>query len=140
MIIVVVDTNVVVSSLLRAGKPRKVIAAILKNDSFDWVISEEIRKEYEDVICRPKFHLPSDVIEDLFRIFSSLTLIDDSNVKAEFPRDPTDEKFLRCCLASGAKYFITGDGDFRETKQIGQTLVISSSDFLSYLENLNTGN
>jgi putative PIN family toxin of toxin-antitoxin system len=138
--IVVVDTNVVVSSLLRAGKPRKVIATILQSDSFDWVISEAIRKEYEDVICRPKFHLHTEVIEDWFRIFSSLTRIDDSNVKAEFPRDPTDEKFLRCCLASDAKYFITGDGDFRETKRIGQTFVISCSDFLSYLESINTGN
>jgi putative PIN family toxin of toxin-antitoxin system len=134
MIVVVVDTNVVVSSLLRAGKPRKVIATILQNDSFDWVISEEIRKEYEDVICRPKFHLPADVIEDWFRIFSSLTLIDDSNTAAEFPRDPTDEKFLRCCLASNAKYFITGDGDFRETERIGETLVVTASNFLTLLD------
>ncbi len=130
---VVVDTNVIVSSLLRAGKPRKVIATVLENDSYDWVITDEIRKEYEEVICRPKFHLPSDVIEDMFRIFSILPLIDDSNVQAQFPRDPTDEKFLRSCLASNAKYFITGDGDFRETKQIGQTLVVSASEFLSRL-------
>ncbi len=35
MTIVVVDTNIVVSSLLRAGKPRKVIATVLENPSYD---------------------------------------------------------------------------------------------------------
>jgi predicted nucleic acid-binding protein len=55
---VVVDTNVVVSSLLRNGKPRRVIAGLLEHPSYDWVITEAIRKEYEEVICRPRFYLP----------------------------------------------------------------------------------
>ena len=131
---IVVDTNVVVSSLLRNGKPRKVIARLLEHPSYDWVITEEIRKEYEEVICRPRFKLPFDQLEGMFQIFDTLTVIDDSNTFAEFPRDPTDAKFVRCSLASNASYFVTGDGDFSETRQIGRTLVISVSNFLNIIE------
>ena len=107
---------------------------LLENPSIEWVISDEIKNEYEEVICRSKFNLPPDVIEEWFQIFSTLTLIDDTNVSAEFLRDPTDAKFLRCSIASNADYFITGDGDFREVKQIGQTSVITVSDFLKIIE------
>ncbi len=130
---VVVDTNVVVSSLLRNGKLRRVIARLLQAPLYDWVITEAIRKEYEEVICRPRFRLPLDAIEAMFQVFDSLPLIDDSNITAEFPRDPTDAKFVRCALASNASYFITGDGDFRETPTIGNTIVISVSNFLGVL-------
>ncbi len=131
---VVVDTNVVVSSSLRNGKPRKVLALILQSPSCEWVISYEIRREYEEVICRTKFNFPANVIEDWFRIFSTLPLIEDSSVSIDFPRDPKDEKFLRCSIAAQADYFITGDGDFRGLERIGETIIISASDFLRMVE------
>jgi putative PIN family toxin of toxin-antitoxin system len=134
---VIVDTNIVVSSSLRAGKPRKIIAAILEQPYIDWIISEEIKAEYEEVICRPKFNLPADVIEDWFRIFSTLHLVDDSNIDVDFPRDRKDEKFHRCCIAVNADYFVTGDGDFRGIEKIGDTTVISASDFWKLLDHGN---
>lgn len=66
-------------------------------------------------------------------IFSMCEVIDDSNIDVHFPRDPNDEKFIRCALASNADYFITGDGDFKDIEKIGNTVRISVTEFINRL-------
>ena len=52
----VLDTNVLVSALLKTGSvPGQVLAEALKGDIIP-VLNDEIIAEYEDVLSRPKFH------------------------------------------------------------------------------------
>ena len=52
----VLNTNVLVSALLKTGSvPGQVLAEALKGDIIP-VLNDEIIAEYEDVLSRPKFH------------------------------------------------------------------------------------
>ncbi|MBV8882783.1 MAG: putative toxin-antitoxin system toxin component, PIN family [Chroococcidiopsidaceae cyanobacterium CP_BM_RX_35] len=50
----VVDTNVLVSAVLKDKAPEAVILFIVERDDFEWIISTEILTEYKDVLSRPK--------------------------------------------------------------------------------------
>ncbi len=71
---VVIDTNVLVSGLLnRNSKPGLIIDSILKGN-LQLVIDKRVFKEFHDVLHRPKFMIPKDLIESTlnFIAFSSI--------------------------------------------------------------------
>jgi len=43
---IVIDTNVVVSAVLKDRIPEEVILFVVSNPEFDWIISQEILDEY----------------------------------------------------------------------------------------------
>ncbi len=54
---VVIDTNILVSAVLRGREPRVVIQFIVENAEWEWMISAEILAEYKEVLNRKKFKL-----------------------------------------------------------------------------------
>jgi len=51
---VVVDTNILVSAILRGRMPRTAIQSIINRPDWEWLVSVEIIAEYKDVLLRPK--------------------------------------------------------------------------------------
>ncbi|MBR8837425.1 MAG: PIN domain-containing protein [Stigonema ocellatum SAG 48.90 = DSM 106950] len=47
---IIVDTNVLVSAVLKGREPRSVVQFIIDNTTCDWIVSEEILAEYKEVI------------------------------------------------------------------------------------------
>ncbi|HEY6172297.1 MAG TPA: putative toxin-antitoxin system toxin component, PIN family [Candidatus Kapabacteria bacterium] len=127
---VVIDTNVIISAGLRGRKPKQIIDTIINSPEYEWVVSQAILDEYSEVIHRKKFHFSQEQISYWTDVFSSLEMIEDNDVATHFPRDPKDEKFLKCAFASDADYFLTGDNDFQEIEKIGNTIRISVSEFI----------
>ena len=71
---IVLDTNVLVSGLLkRYSKPEQIIDAILMR-KIHLVIDERVFKEYQDVLHRPKLNIPKDRADAVlsFIAFSSV--------------------------------------------------------------------
>lgn len=126
---VVVDTNVVVSAILRDRLPEKVLLFIIARPDFEWVASPEILKEYREVLRRPKFGLPASVLSQWDQRFLSAIMEWPVTVAVSFPRDITDAKFLECALSADADFLITGDRDFTEARKLGRTKIISVSQF-----------
>ena len=126
---VVIDTNVVVSAVLRDKDPEAVILWIAAQPDWDWVASPEILAEYTSVLSREKFSLPADILEDWIRLFDRLLTIVKIDLKMEFSRDRKDASFLACALAVQADYFITGDRDFEEAQKLIQTIILPVSTF-----------
>ncbi|MFN5857223.1 MAG: PIN domain-containing protein [Pseudanabaenaceae cyanobacterium] len=50
MIRVVVDTNILVSAVLKGKVAESVILLLVSNPDFEWVVSEEILMEYRSVV------------------------------------------------------------------------------------------
>jgi putative PIN family toxin of toxin-antitoxin system len=126
---VIVDTNVVVSAILRDRLPEKVLLFIIAEPDFEWVASGEILAEYREVLRRPKFALPESVLkkwEERFRFAIAEWPV---KIPAAFPRDIKDAKFLACALATEADFLITGDRDFSEARKLGSTKIVSVSQF-----------
>ncbi|MGP1382998.1 MAG: putative toxin-antitoxin system toxin component, PIN family [Thainema sp.] len=52
---VIIDTNVLVSAVLRDRDPELVVQFIVDNPEFEWVVSHDILTEYKTVLSRPNF-------------------------------------------------------------------------------------
>jgi putative PIN family toxin of toxin-antitoxin system len=126
---VVVDTNVVVSAILRDRLPEKVLLFIIRQPDFEWVASSEILTEYSEVLHRPKFALPDSLLSEWDERFRSAIAEWPVEISVSFPRDVKDAKFLACALAADADFLITGDLDFSEARKLGNTKIISVSQF-----------
>ena len=126
---IVIDTNVLISAILRDRTPEAVILFVIESPSVEWIASSEIVAEYVGVISRPKFKLPPDIIQRWVQVFeSSITIIAPIEI-IDFPRDPKDAKFLDCILQGQTDYFITGDRDFSEAPEQIRSLTYSVHQF-----------
>jgi uncharacterized protein len=126
---VVIDTNVLVSAVLKGRVPRAVIQFIVDNPDWEWIVSSEIIMEYKEVLSRPKFKLTDEVRASWFEIIDTFATLIDVNVSIDFPRDTKDAKFLACALTSEADFLITGDSDFNQAQTLVNTTIISVSLF-----------
>ena len=52
---IVIDTNVIVSSLIQRGYPNLIIKDLFIEQKFQLCISDELLAEYYEVLARPKF-------------------------------------------------------------------------------------
>jgi putative PIN family toxin of toxin-antitoxin system len=126
---VVIDTNVVVSAILKDKDPEEVIFFIASQPDIEWIVSPEILTEYKEVLKRDKFHLTDDILQSWFILIDSLTTIVVTDIIVDFPRDRKDAKFLACALVSDADYFITCDRDFDRPLKILNTAILSVRQF-----------
>ena len=126
---IIVDTNVLVSAVLKGREPRAVVQFIIDNTTCDWIVSEEILAEYKEVLSRSKFKLTSEVRLQWLEILDTVTTLIEVNEKIDFFRDKKDAKFLVCAIAAEADFLITGDSDFNEARSLVKTTIISVSLF-----------
>jgi putative PIN family toxin of toxin-antitoxin system len=126
---VVVDTNVVVSAILRDRLPERVVFFLIARPDFEWVASREILAEYRGVLRRPKFGLPETLLSQWDDRFRSAIAEWPVEVPVSFPRDVKDAMFLACALAADADFFITGDQDFAQAGRLGRTKILSVRQF-----------
>ena len=126
---VVIDTNVLVSAVLKGRVPRNVIQFIFDNPDWQWIASEEIIVEYKEVLSRSKFKLTDEVRGEWFEIIDTFLTLIDVNFEVDFPRDRKDAKFLACAMAAKADFLITGDSDFNQAQTLVNTTIISVSLF-----------
>lgn len=128
---VVVDTNLLVSAALRDRDPEAVILFVVARPDFEWVVSSEILAEYKDVLARPKFNLPEEILSRWDKMLESATtrVESEGTLALKFPRDQKDVKFLACALAADADFFLTGDRDFSEAQKLVNTVILSVSRF-----------
>lgn len=122
---VVIDTNVLVSAVIRGREPRAIIEFIVDNPEFMWIVSTEIVTEYKEVLSRKKFKLTDEIKAEWFEILDTFPSFIDVSVEIDFPRDRKDAKFLACAVAADADFLITGDADFTEAQSLVKTTIIS---------------
>lgn len=97
---VVIDTNVLVSAVLKDRDPEKVVLYIASQPDFDWIVSPQILKEYKDVLARDVFGLPADVLQTWFSLLDTMTVMIDADL---------DDNSLRIAVRRN-NYEITADG------------------------------
>ena len=69
---VVIDTNVLVSAVLKSHSVPGSIVELAFDGPIIPILNEAIEKEYREVLSRPKFHLPEDLIEVPFMSMPSI--------------------------------------------------------------------
>lgn len=132
MLRLVVDTNVIVSSLLFAqSTPRKAVDKAL--DIGKILISQEIIEELTKVLSRKK--LNKYILEQERLKFLADLLKETERVKInqnfDVCRDKKDNKFLDLAVCGNAQYIITGDEDLLTLNPFRSTSIINARDFLN---------
>jgi putative PIN family toxin of toxin-antitoxin system len=125
----VVDTNVLVSSLLSAGMME--LARIIVRDH-RLIYSTMQLLELKDVLDRPKFRtrfLPGQK-EELFNSLARNGELIDLISEVDICRDPDDNHLLALCKDGKADLLITGDKDMLVLKKFGKTRVLAPAEFL----------
>jgi putative PIN family toxin of toxin-antitoxin system len=113
---VVLDTNVLVSALLKRDSiPGRLLQAVW-DGSLDLVLSEPLLTELRDVLDYPKIRrrLVANAIDrDLFlELLPFFTIqVDLSGIQVSRPRDAADEMVLATFVAGQAEWLVSGDED-----------------------------
>ena len=108
----VIDTNVLVSAMLKHHSVPGSIIDLAFDGPIIPVLNDAIEKEYREVLSRPKFHLPSDLIEDILSSFHQRGLyVDAEELDIELP-DPKDRVFYEVVMEERKDedaYLVTGN-------------------------------
>jgi putative PIN family toxin of toxin-antitoxin system len=110
-LLVVADTNVLVSALL--GKRLRLLFEKLKECKFELVFSEETLAELITILKRPKFerYLTPDDINEFSKLLSFHSRLVVPTDRIKDCRDPKDNIFLECAITEPVDFIITGDHD-----------------------------
>ena len=129
---ILVDTNVVVSALIRDGLPRRLVGEIVARDDWFWIVTASIETEYKEVLARPKFKIPSAILESFIAFIEMVTIRVEPIISPPFPRDPKDQPFIAAALTSQADYLITGDRDLLDEQSMASTRIVEPAQFARF--------
>ncbi len=123
---IIIDTNVLISGIFWAGIPGKIVSAWLE-DKIVFIATMDIINEYIRVIedLGKKFKT-IDTAALINLIMIKTQIHQDIIVSESFCRDPNDDKFILCALATRTHYIISGDKDLLECTKVPPGLAILS--------------
>lgn len=126
---VIIDTNILISFLI--GKALKGLPTLLDQNKISIITTDEQIKEFIAVVSRKKFqkYFSRQDIEEFLRLFEEKSQIVELKTKQDICRDPKDNYLISLAVDSKSDFLITGDKDIIILKKIGQTEIISYTDF-----------
>jgi len=128
---VVLDTNVVVSSLLFTGISTKLVP-LWQSGVITPLVSRSILEEYWRVLSYPKFKLTDAEIKGLIqeKLVPYAEVITPRRRLRVVERDPSDDKFVECAVAGKARVIISGDKDLLTIGSYRKIVIQSPAQFL----------
>jgi putative PIN family toxin of toxin-antitoxin system len=134
---IVIDTNVMVSSIIQRNFPYFIINELFLEEKFELCISDELMKEYYQVLSRPKFTrfhnfylkaetLLAEIETRAIKYYPTITL--------EIIKDDDDNRILELADECKADFIITGNTKDFNFKNYKKTEIISPKDFWEKFE------
>jgi uncharacterized protein len=120
---IVIDTNIIVSSLIQRGYSYRIINDLFIDQKIQMCVSGELLAEYFEVLARPRFSKFPDFFiraESLLADIASKAIKYIPKIKIDLISDKDDNKILELADESIADFVITGnttDFTFPEYKQ-----------------------
>lgn len=134
---IVLDTNVLVSGLLKPASPAAQIIRLSLIGKIEIAYDERIIAEYGEVLRRPRFPFTRNQVEALLdeirRVGISLVA---EPAPVRLP-DPDDEPFLEMARAARARAIVTGNKKHFPPRACRDILVLSPREFLDFFRKIN---
>ena len=132
MVYAVIDTNVLVSAIFAAHPDSATV--IVQDKIMDGTIvplyNAEIFDEYRDVLTRPKFHFPAELVDAILDVILQKGLSLERTKTEEVFTDPKDVVFYEIALSKEGAYLVTGN-----TKHFPATpIVVTPAELLRILD------
>ncbi len=107
--IIVLDTNVLVSALLKPNSyPAHVLNAIL-NEKVTLLFDNRILEEYRRVLLRPRFGFSVEIVEPLLDYLESEGKFVVANYSGRAFDDDEDKKFYEVAVTGKTDFLVTGN-------------------------------
>ena len=133
MLRVVLDTSTVVSGII-GGVSARVIDLLVEQRRFQAVFSDEILREYENVLRRPRFRLPPERVNSLLAFFETHGLkVTPQNLVQVITDDPSDNKFLAAAKEAKADCVVSGDNHLLSLGKFEDIPILNSRQFLQMM-------
>jgi len=128
----IIDTNVLVSTLIQKSYPNFIFFNCVLENRFEICISDDLLEEYLEVINRPKFSKYPD-----FLIKAELVIFQIEGIATKFfPKDrieiiadSPDNRLLELAFEAKADFIITGNTNDFTMAEFGGTKIISPKEF-----------
>ena len=131
---VVIDTNVLVSGLLKPFSPSGEILRWIADGQLRLCYDARILLEYEEVLRREKFGFNADHVAILMDMIREMGLcITGSPLKKSLP-DPADEMFVEVAFSPECGVLVTGNRQHFPQKACPHVKVLSPREFVTYLK------
>lgn len=133
---IVLDTNVLISALIKPGKPRTLLFEIAKG-KFQLVLSRQILDEFVRTAADPKISRyvdDEDIIRYIKVIGSAATIVRVKSRIRVIKQDPSDDIILRTACDGKARYVVTGDQHLLSLKEYGRVKILTVSEALELLK------
>lgn len=127
---VVVDTNVLVSGLLRPFSPSGDIVRLVSSGDIGLCFDGRILSEYEEVLGRPKFRFDGEKVRILLDFIRQYGQICTAQPLPRPLPDPDDEAFMEIAAAGGAAYLVTGNTTHFPIESGGGIRVVTPRQFV----------
>lgn len=134
---IVLDTNVLISSLFKKESTSAQILALWRQQAVELLISSEGLAEIERVLTYPKVRkrlVYSDKeVHDFINLLKCVgTIIRPDFMTPLVGADPDDDKFVALALTGHAQYLISGDGHLLDIGRVGDLQIVTPRVFLNW--------
>lgn len=131
---VVFDTNVLISSLIKKGKPERLFNKAVNGD-IELVASMGILAELSTVLKRPRFreYVDENKIQCFLALLNKICRFVDVRSNFEATRDKTDNIILATAYDGKAEYIVSGDEDLLSLKEFKEIRIVSVNEMLLIL-------
>ncbi|MCI0563251.1 MAG: putative toxin-antitoxin system toxin component, PIN family [Nitrososphaera sp.] len=133
---IVLDTNVLISALIKEGKPRELVSKIIKGKRHELIMSEEILVELAIVANEPKIQRyvsQQDIVDFLRDIAAAATMVEIKSKFNAIDEDPDDDIVLRTAHDARASHIVSGDGHLLTLQRFRRIAIVSVDDMLKRL-------
>lgn len=137
--IVVLDTNLIISALLSPqGTPSKIFER-WEEGEFDVAVSNPLQDELERALGYErikKYFRGTDFNLNIFiKHLQETAILVKPQIRLEvITNDPEDNRLLECAVTSGSSYIISGDQHLLDLKEYQGIQILSPAGFIVLLE------
>lgn len=125
---VVLDTNILLSSIGFGGKPREIVNLVFEKKIYA-VSSPALLAEFQDIIYK-KFPLLIPLFEKIQKQIKKIFIIVQPKISLTIVRDQADNKVIEAAMEGNCQYIITGDKDLLDLASYKQIKIVTADQFL----------
>jgi uncharacterized protein len=114
---IVIDTNVLLATI-RKGNFERFVYDAFKQERFEWIVSTEILKEYEEMLINFYSVETAELVLGILENAPNVIFEEPAFRWGFIVEDPDDNKFSDLALSANANFMLTRDRHFNIFKMI----------------------